>query len=58
MMNVFLSGTGNTASWSFAIPNWTSLQGLKLFQQAVTFDPGFNAVGAIGSDAGAMVFGS
>ena len=58
MMTAFLSGSGNTASWSLTIPNWASLAGLNLFQQAVVFDPGFNAANAIGSDAAGLLFGN
>lgn len=57
VLNGFLVGTGGSASWSLQIPNWTILMGLPLFQQAVVFDPGFNAIGGVGSDAYGMHFG-
>jgi PKD repeat protein len=50
-----LLGAGNSASWSFAVPN--AFQGLILYSQALVLDPGFNGLGAVVSDAAAMQFG-
>ena len=53
-----LLGAGNTASWSFSIPNNPALSGVKMFNQALVLDPGFNALGAVLSDAAAMLIGN
>ena len=53
-----LLGAGNTASWGFSIPNNPALSGVKMFNQALVLDPGFNALGAVLSDAAAMLIGN
>jgi len=54
----FLIGGGNTASWNFGVPNAAGLIGLLLFNQALVPDPGFNALGAVFSDATGMMIGN
>jgi hypothetical protein len=54
----FLQGAGNTANWGFTVPNWAGLGGLKMYNQALVFDPGFNALGGVISDAAAMIIGN
>lgn len=54
---LFLFGAGNTATWSFPIPAMPYLSGLKLFNQALVLDPGFNGLNAVMSDAAGFIFG-
>ena len=42
----FLFGAGGTASWNLAIPPTNAFLGQRLFQQALSFDPFANALGA------------
>jgi hypothetical protein len=42
-----LVGAAGTASWSLAIPNANALVGLRFFQQALSLDPGYNALGGV-----------
>ena len=41
----------NAATYSFTLPNTPALSGQPLVMQAAVFDPGFNAFGAVMSDA-------
>jgi hypothetical protein len=50
-------GTGNTASWSIAIPNNGALLGFLIYNQALVFDPAANAFGFGLSDAHAGLVG-
>jgi len=54
----FLIGAGNAASWLFGVPNDPSLMALPLFTQALVPDPGFNTLGAVFSDAAALIIGT
>jgi hypothetical protein len=57
-VSVAVSGTGNAATYTFAIPNNTALLGLRFYHQAVVVDPNAgNALGAVMSDAAAAVVG-
>jgi hypothetical protein len=53
----FLIGSGNAAVLHFPIPLDTGLNGVRLFNQALVPDPGFNALGAVFGDAAAMIIG-
>ncbi len=50
-------GTGNAATWSLGIPNGTGLLGQKIYNQAFVLDPTSNALGAVLSDATAILIG-
>lgn len=50
-VTTFLAGAGNTATWSLTVPNSAGLIGLTIYNQMLVFDPGFNALGAVMSDA-------
>ncbi|MCA8951479.1 MAG: hypothetical protein KDE27_18370 [Planctomycetes bacterium] len=54
----FLAGTGTTATWTLAVPNAPELLGLRWHQQAFVPDPGFNAAGAVASQARTLVIGN
>jgi PKD repeat protein len=54
---ILLLGTNNSAVWSFVIPNDPGFQGMQMYNQAVVLDTGFNALGAVMSDAAAMLIG-
>jgi PKD repeat protein len=56
--SLFLLGAGNAATWNFGIPNDPGLVGLQMYNQALVLDPGFNALGAVMSDAAAMFIGN
>lgn len=56
--NLLLFGAANSANWSFTLPNSTGLIGLLLYNQAIVLDPGFNAAGAVLSDAAGMMLGN
>jgi len=55
--NLLLLGAGNQAAWPFNVPNSPGLIGVTMFNQAVVLNPGFNAAGAVGSDAAGMMIG-
>lgn len=55
---VLLLGTANAVQWSLGIPNSTGLVGLQAFNQTIVLDPGFNALGAVFSDAAAILIGN
>jgi hypothetical protein len=50
-------GAGNTANWSLGIPNGTGLLGQQFYNQAFVLDPTINALGAVLSDASALLIG-
>ena len=50
-------GAANTANWSLNIPNSTTLLSQKFYNQAFVLDPTFNALGAVLSDASALLIG-
>ena len=54
---LFVFGAGNTANWSFTVPNDPGLSGLPMYNQAIAVDPGFNVLGGVASDAAAMLIG-
>jgi len=53
----FVVGANNIANTGFFIPNDPSLGGVQLYQQAFVLDPGFNSLGAVMSDAVALLLG-
>ena len=53
----FLTGSGGTATWSFALPNTPSLACIPFYAQHVVFDPTANAFGAVLGDAAAGITG-
>ncbi|MCC7066580.1 MAG: hypothetical protein IT456_27550, partial [Planctomycetes bacterium] len=53
----FLFGASNSAVWTFNIPNDPGVVGLNMYNQALVLDPGFNALGAVLSDAAGMMIG-
>ena len=55
---VLLVGTANAAVWNLGIPNAPGLVGLQAYNQAVVFDPGFNGIGAVVSDAAGLMIGN
>jgi PKD repeat protein len=55
---VLLLGLGNTATWNFNLPAATGLIGVRMFTQALALDPAANVLGAITSDAAAMLIGN
>ncbi len=55
---LFLQGAGNTAVWNLTIPNDPALGGIFFFNQALAGDPLANALGAVASNATAMVTGN
>ena len=57
-VTTLLLGAGNTAAWNFVIPNDPGLSGLPLYNQALVLDPGFNALGAVLSDAAGLIVGN
>ena len=54
----FLAGTGNTATWSLALPPVPSLLGATLYQQAIVPAQGANALGLVMSEARVLVLGN
>jgi PKD repeat protein len=56
-VSVLILGAGNSAIWSFVIPNDPGFQGMQMYNQAIVLDTGFNALGAVLSDAAAMLIG-
>ena len=50
-------GSGGNAAWELPIPNQIGLVGLHFYNQALVFDPGTNALGAVISDAAEAVVG-
>lgn len=52
-----LLGGGNQATWSLNVPNQPNLVCTRFFTQALSLDPGVNALGAVFSDAAAGVIG-
>lgn len=54
---VFVAGQGNAALFSLPIPDWSGLVGMTFYNQAIVFDPGANAAGAVISDAAEAVIG-
>jgi len=55
---LFVFGGGNAASWGFSIPNDPGLLAVMMFNQALVLDPGFNALGAVVSDAAGLLIGN
>jgi hypothetical protein len=53
----FVLGASGTATFALAIPNATSLLCLRIYTQALAVDPGFNALGAVVSDAAGGIIG-
>ena len=54
---LFLVGAGNSAAWTFNVPNNSAMIAVQMFQQALVFAPGFNALGGVTSDAAGLVIG-
>jgi PKD repeat protein len=55
---LFLFGAANSATWSFGVPNAPFFIGLVMYNQALVLDPGFNALGAVASDAAGFMLGN
>jgi PKD repeat protein len=55
---LFLFGAANSATWSFGVPNAPFFLGLVMYNQALVLDPGFNALGAVASDAAGFMLGN
>lgn len=53
----FVSGQHGYAGFELPIPDWPGLVGLSFYNQAIVFDPGANALGAVVSDAAKGVIG-
>lgn len=53
-----LLGAGNTANWTFPVPNNGALSGLTLFQQVLVLDAAANAGGFVTSNAAAFQIGN
>ena len=53
-----LLGANNRATWSLSVPAGPGLIGLQFFTQALALDPTANALGAVTSDAAAMMIGN
>jgi PKD repeat protein len=53
-----LLGAGNTANWTFPVPNNSALSGLTLFQQVLVLDAAANAGGFVTSNAAAFQIGN
>ncbi|MFM1873482.1 MAG: hypothetical protein RL398_2904 [Planctomycetota bacterium] len=53
-----LLGAGNTATWSFAVPNVPAFSGLALYHQVLAIDPAANGLGVVMSDAAASQIGN
>ncbi|MCB9885746.1 MAG: hypothetical protein H6838_09650 [Planctomycetes bacterium] len=53
----FVTGQHGNAKFEFPIPDWPGLVGLSFYNQALVFDPGANALGAVVSDAARGVIG-
>jgi hypothetical protein len=51
-------GSGGSASFSLGIPGSQSFLGLQFFTQALALDPGWNALGAVLSDAAEATIGN
>jgi alpha-tubulin suppressor-like RCC1 family protein len=56
-IGTFLLGQSNQAAFEMSIPNDVRLIGLQFYNQAVVFDPGANALGAVMSAAAEGVIG-
>lgn len=56
-IGTFLLGQSNKAAFEMSIPNDVRLIGLQFYNQAVVFDPGANALGAVMSAAAEGVIG-
>lgn len=54
---MFLFGTAGAATWSLGMPNAAGLVSVQFYSQAFVLDPGFNALGAVFSDAAAGIIG-
>ena len=54
---ILLLGTGNVATLSFSIPNATAFVATQFYTQGLALDPPTNALGAVASDAAAMIIG-
>lgn len=54
---LFVFGSSNSATWNFNIPNNPGMVGIQMYNQALVLDPGFNALGAVLSDATGMMIG-
>jgi hypothetical protein len=52
-----LVGSGGRAAYRLTIPDLPALVGVRFHQQALVFDPGANALGAVLSDAATAVIG-
>ncbi|MCA8950776.1 MAG: PKD domain-containing protein, partial [Planctomycetes bacterium] len=57
-VGLLISGASSTAQWNLAIPSSPALACALFFQQAVVFDPGHNAAGAVASNAAGFVVGN
>ncbi len=55
--NNVVIGAGNVATVNFTVPNAPAFVGLQLFTQALSLDSAANALGAVFSDAAALVIG-
>lgn len=53
-----LLGSGNTATFSWTLPNNGAFLGMRLYNQALALAPGANALGGILSDAAMLVVGN
>jgi hypothetical protein len=53
----FLLALAPTWTWSLPIPNIPAIVGYALYAQAMVFEPGANAFGAVVTNAGAMTIG-
>ncbi len=56
--NVILIGTGGIAQHAISLPNNGTFAGVNFYVQALVLDPGTNALGAVVSDALALLTGS
>ncbi|MCA8975496.1 MAG: PKD domain-containing protein [Planctomycetes bacterium] len=52
-----LLGVSHYASWGISIPPGTALLGMRIYNQALVVDTGFNSAGAVVSDATGMLIG-
>ncbi|MBL8724053.1 MAG: PKD domain-containing protein [Planctomycetes bacterium] len=55
--SLFLFGAGNTVTWNLSVPVSLGLIGVQMYNQALVLDPGFNALGAVLSDAAGLMIG-
>lgn len=56
-ITLLLLGAGTTASFSMTLPNNPTLSGIRFYSQALVLDAAANTMGAITSDAAAVIIG-